>query len=155
MTSNNLRPDDEALATPKKSIHLSRLVILAVTVTGGLVAVLVLPQWVIVLTPRWLIRGATVGFLWSLLALYIVAVPAVVIGGGWSFLGTARAHKRRDRASLRQPLARVAAGVELPAGVDGDGAGLFDKTALDAPAPGAADSFHPAGQPSLDAGRSW
>ena len=86
------------------SIHLSRLVILAVVVTGGLMAIAVLPRWLIVLTPRWLVRRASIAFLWTLLALYPAALLVVLIGGTRLFRVAVRGHRPRDRALLEQGL---------------------------------------------------
>jgi hypothetical protein len=77
-----------------------RLVVLAVTVTFGLAAMAVGLPWLVVITPRWLIRAASISFLWALLAGYAVAVPAVLVGGVLSYRAAARARRRHDRASL-------------------------------------------------------
>ena len=77
-------------------IGLRRLVVLAVTVTGVLLALAVLPQWLIVITPRWLIRGASIAFLWTLLVGFLAAAPAVVVCGVWSLWGAIGAYRRRD-----------------------------------------------------------
>ena len=36
--------------------------------------------WLIVVTPRWLVRGASIGFFQALLVLYILAIPSFVLG---------------------------------------------------------------------------
>ena len=81
-------------------MRLVRLVVLAVTVTLGLAALAVGLPWLVVITPRWLIREGSIAFLWALLAGYALAVPAVVVGGVWSFRAAARARRRQDRAAL-------------------------------------------------------
>ncbi len=81
-------------------MRLVRLVVLAVTMTLGLAALAVGLPWLAVITPRWLIRAAAIDFLWTLLAGYVLAVPAVLIGGVWSYRAAVRARQRQDRAGL-------------------------------------------------------
>jgi len=59
----------------------------------------VLP-WLVVITPRWLARGAAIWFLWALLGACTLAAPATLAGGVWSCLAIARARRRRERAAL-------------------------------------------------------
>jgi len=81
---------------------LARLVLLALKVTAGIVALMILPGWLVVMIPRWLIRGASIAFLGTLLAVYVATVPAVLVGCFCAFLGAARAGRRHDRAALRR-----------------------------------------------------
>src|SRR5690242_19844943 len=89
------------------SMRLGRLVGLAVTVTFGLAALAVGLPWLVVITPRWLIRAASMSFLWALLAGYALAVPAVLVGGVWSYRAAARARRRQDRASFERAMRGV------------------------------------------------
>ena len=57
------------------------LVGLALTGTAGIAALLVLPPWLRTIIPRGLIRAASIAFLEILLAVYFVAIPAVVVAG--------------------------------------------------------------------------
>jgi lysophospholipase L1-like esterase len=104
MTSDDQRLEEDSRARRAKSIPLTRLVMVAVTVTGGLAALAIVPPWLVVLTPRWLVRGASITFLWTLLALVILAAPLVLIGGVWSSLTAALAWRRHDVAALRRTL---------------------------------------------------
>ena len=79
---------------------LGPLVVLALLLTGGVVALLVLPGWLVVWTPRWLVRRASIAFLWTLLGVYLVAAPAVLCVGVCSLLRAGRAWRRRDRAAF-------------------------------------------------------
>jgi hypothetical protein len=93
---------DESIAPRERWYHLARLAILAVTLTGVLVALAVLPRWLLVVTPRWLYRGAVIAFLWTSLAVYLAAFPTILIGGMLSFRGAARGYRRRDRGLLKR-----------------------------------------------------
>ncbi len=107
MRISDLRSDMRSHSPQTESIHLARLFILAVTVAGGFAALAVGIPWLILLTPRWLIRGASISFLWSLLAIYVLALPAILAGGLWSSLAASRARRRRDRAALVRSLRQV------------------------------------------------
>jgi len=61
---------------------------------------LVLPDWLVAWTPRWLVRAASIACLWTLLGAHVVAAPTVVCGGVCSLLRAGRAWRRRDRAAL-------------------------------------------------------
>jgi len=78
------------------------LVLLALKVTAGVVVLTVVPPWLAVVIPRRVIRDASIVFLETLLAVYVVAVPAVLAGGVCSFVVAARAWRRHDRAALRR-----------------------------------------------------
>ncbi len=82
--------------------NLTRLAIGAAGVAVGLAVLFAGIPWLIVVTPRWVTRGASIGFLWSLLGLLGAAVPATVLGGGWSCLALVRAWRRHDRAAARR-----------------------------------------------------
>ena len=88
-------------------MRLVRLVVRAVTLTLGLAALAAGLPWLVVIIPRWLIRLASISFLWALLAAYALAVPAVLVGGVWSYRAAARARKRHDRAALVRALRGV------------------------------------------------
>ena len=96
------KSSDELLAPRARWYYLARLAIVAVTVTGLIVALAVLPRWLFVVTPRWLFRGTVVAFLWTSLAVYLGAFPAILIGGIWSCRGTVRGYRQRDRALLKR-----------------------------------------------------
>src|SRR5689334_6016787 len=70
------------------SMRLGRLVGLAVTVTFGLAALAVGLPWLVVITPRWLIRVASISFLWS-------------------YRAAARARRRQARASFERAMRGV------------------------------------------------
>ncbi len=100
-TSNDDPSLGEAAGAPvKQSIPLGRLVMLAVKLTGAFVVVAVGGPWLVVMTPRWLVRGASLGFLWSMLVLVVMAVPAVITGGVWAALAALYARRRHDAAAL-------------------------------------------------------
>jgi hypothetical protein len=88
-------------------IDLARLFVLAVKWTAGIVALVVLTPWLIVLTPRWVFHSASLAFLWSLLALSVLAIPAVLVGGAWSIWAAIRASRRGDIAARTRHLRRV------------------------------------------------
>ena len=56
------------------------LAVLAIGLTLAWVGWLVGVPWLIVVTPRWLVRGASIGFFQALLVLYILAVPFFAVG---------------------------------------------------------------------------
>jgi len=89
------------------SINLARLAVFALTVAGGFVALGAGIPWLVVITPRWLARGAVISFLWALLGTYSLAAPAILIGGSWSCLAIARARRRRERAALLLAMRRM------------------------------------------------
>jgi hypothetical protein len=84
-----------------------RLVLVAVTVAGGLSALLVGIPWLVVITPRWLVRRASIAILWGLLGVVVAAVPAALVVGPWSALSAVWARRRRDRATFERALRRV------------------------------------------------
>jgi len=102
--SNHRRLDAASRSPGEKLRNLARLVILGFIVTGGLAASMVLPPWLRSLTPRWLIRGASVAFLWTLLAVYVLAAPAILIGVVRSSMAVTRAWRRHDVAALGRDL---------------------------------------------------
>jgi hypothetical protein len=100
MNANDPSAADNSLLARWKAMPLSRLIRFAVTVTVGGLAVAVGAPWLRVFTPRWLIRDASIGFLWTLLGIFVLAVPAVAIGGAWSALAAVRARRRHDGPAL-------------------------------------------------------
>jgi hypothetical protein len=79
---------------------------IAVAVAVAFAVLAVGIPWMIVLTPRWLIREASIGFLWGLLVAFVLAVPAALVVGLWSVPGAVRAGRRRDRAAFARSLRR-------------------------------------------------
>jgi hypothetical protein len=100
MSIDNAPRAEAAGADRKKSIPLARLIFFAVKVTAAIVTVMVVAPWLPVITPRWVIQGASLAFLWSLLAAVILAAPAVVIAGVWSVLALAKARRSHDATAL-------------------------------------------------------
>src|SRR5689334_10687104 len=88
-------------------LSLLRAVLIAVAVVGVVLAVVVGGPWLRAITPRWLIRRATIAILWGLLAVFVAAVPAALVVGPWSALSAARARRRRDRPAFERALRRV------------------------------------------------
>jgi len=80
---------------------LARLVLLALLVTAGIVALMILPRWLAAI-PGWLTRRASIAFLWTLLPVYVATVPAALVGCVWALLRAARARRHHDRAALRR-----------------------------------------------------
>jgi hypothetical protein len=60
--------------------RLAFLAVLAMGLTLAWVGLVLVPPWLIVVTPRWLVRGASIGFFQALLGLYILAIPSFVLG---------------------------------------------------------------------------
>jgi hypothetical protein len=85
---------------PTSPNRLGRLVALIVVLAGLLVFIRVVPIWVAVLIPRWVVRGASVGFLWGLLVIFIAAAPAALAGLVYGLIGIRRAGRRCDRGGL-------------------------------------------------------
>jgi hypothetical protein len=104
MMTNHQRLDANPRVFGEKLRRLARLVIIALIVIAGLAAYILLPLWLTLRTPRWLIRGASVAFLWTMLAVYVPAVVAVCIGGVWSSRAAVRAWRRHDLAGLGRNL---------------------------------------------------
>ncbi len=96
--------DGVSRSRDRRLIRLARPVLVGVAVAVGFVALRVGIPWLIVLTPRWLVRGASIAFLWLLLGAFVLAVPAAVVVGPWSAWSAARARRRRDRAALVRAL---------------------------------------------------
>ena len=82
----------------------SGVVALALAVGGILLAAMAFHRWLVVLTPRWAVRGASIGVLWALFAIYVIAIPSVLIGVAGSALALARARRRQDSVLLRKSL---------------------------------------------------
>jgi hypothetical protein len=104
MKFDPMRSDRNVRSPRATFLNHARLVIVAIAATGSIAAVNVLAQWLPVITPRWLIRGASVAFLWTLLCAYTLAALAVVIGGLCSLLALARTWRRHDLGALARPL---------------------------------------------------
>jgi tetratricopeptide (TPR) repeat protein len=104
-----MRADDgpvEPTALPAQEtwVRWTRIVALAIA-TGGLVlAAMTLPGWLVVITPRPVVRGAVITVLWTLLAIYSIAVPAILLGLLRASFMVAKARRRRDRAALARGL---------------------------------------------------
>lgn len=81
-------------------MRLRRLAVSIVAMAGALVVISVVPLWLAVLTPRWIIRGASIGFLWALIWIYVAAVPVALAGFVYGFIAVGRAWLRRDRGAL-------------------------------------------------------
>jgi len=86
---------------PTSPMRLVRLAILAFVLAGAIVFVRVAPIWLAVITPRWLIRGVSIGFLWALLGAYVAAVPVALASCVCGFIAVRRAWIRRDQGALR------------------------------------------------------
>ncbi len=80
----------------------ARLVALAVASSAVVLIAMAVPRWLVVLTPRWVIRGASIGVLWTVFTTYVLAIPAVLIGLVGSSLAIARARRRRDSVTLER-----------------------------------------------------
>ncbi|HEX3451083.1 MAG TPA: hypothetical protein VHS97_22705, partial [Isosphaeraceae bacterium] len=76
------------------------LVLAAVSATLVLVATLVVPLWARVLIPNWLIKNASFALLWSLLVVYAVVAPAILVAGGCAVFGAIVMYYRRERRAL-------------------------------------------------------
>jgi hypothetical protein len=117
MTSIDPPADQDSRSPRPRWINLVRLVLITVTVTLVLAAGAAGIPWLVVIVPRWLIRRVAIAFLWTLLALDTLAVPAVLVGGVWSFLAAARAWKRHDRTGLARAMRWVLLASSCLAGV--------------------------------------
>jgi hypothetical protein len=102
-----------------ESISFARLLLFGVAVTVGLASLAVGIPWMIALTPRWLVRVASITFLWTLLAGFVVAVPVALGFGLWSALAAVRARRRRDRAALVSVLRRAVLATSCLAALSG------------------------------------
>jgi hypothetical protein len=98
----NNRPDVEHETPPPRrpSVNLTPLFVFSGFVAAVFVAVGAGFPWLRAITPRWLVLDAAISFLWTLLGVYFLAVPAIVLGGCWSCLALVRARRRRDRAAV-------------------------------------------------------
>ncbi len=90
MRTNDPPTDHTSLSRRLESISFARLLLVGVAVTVGLAALAVGIPWMIALTPRWVVRGASITFLWLLLAGFVVAVPLTLVAGLWSALAAVR-----------------------------------------------------------------
>src|SRR5262249_60033916 len=86
MSSDDLRAARDHASEVAGRTRLARLFRLAATLTGAIVALMVVPPWLAVVTPRWLIRGASIAFLWTFFVAYALATPAAGVGSGRSLL---------------------------------------------------------------------
>src|SRR5262249_18291625 len=53
---------------------------IALAITLGLIALAILPQWVVVFVPEWLFRRIAIAFLWVIAAAYSLSLIAAVVG---------------------------------------------------------------------------
>jgi tetratricopeptide (TPR) repeat protein len=77
---------------------------LAVSVTLVLVAAVVVPPWLAVFIPNWLVQNASIALLWTLLVVYAVVAPAIVVSGGCAVLAAVISHYRRERRALESAM---------------------------------------------------
>ncbi len=119
-------------------------------VTGGLMALMVGILWLNVLTPRWLIHDASIAFLWLLLAIYVLALPAILAGGLWSTLAVARARRRHDRAALIRGLRWLLLASSCLAGWIAMEIDLAGKAAIVVPDPRAANPLRDVAGSAID-----
>ena len=61
---------------------------------------MVVPVWLPVLIPNWLIRYSPIALLWTLLVAYGLVAPAILVAGGCVVLNVIVSHNRRDRRAL-------------------------------------------------------
>jgi hypothetical protein len=80
--------------------RLRRLLLLAFSLTAVIVAPLIVPLWLQVLVPRWVVRGAAIAFLWTTLVLLVAVGMASAVGGLCAIVAALRAVRRRDRCAL-------------------------------------------------------
>jgi hypothetical protein len=100
MKSTERVAEPESNSSRARTFDGARVVALAVKVSAALATIAVVSPWLPVFTPRWLIRGASVTFLWALLVVYVATFLAVVVGGTLAVVAAVRAWKRHDRAGL-------------------------------------------------------
>jgi hypothetical protein len=62
------------------------------------VGLVLVPPWLIVVTPRWLVRGASIGFFQALLLLFILAIPSLAIGSVISLAVVCRSLRHGNRS---------------------------------------------------------
>ena len=96
--------DPEATRVHAGLARWARLVALAVASSAVLLLVMAVPRWLVVLTPGWLVRGASIAVLWTVFAAYAFAIPATLIGLLGSSLAIASARRRRDPVVLGRGL---------------------------------------------------
>jgi hypothetical protein len=99
--------DDSSRSRARSANRFIRLALIAAMVAVGLAVLPVAVSWLVVLTPRWLVRPASIAVLWGLLAAFVAMATAVLVVGPWSVLSAVRARRRRDRAATVGALRRV------------------------------------------------
>jgi hypothetical protein len=104
MAASKSRIDGEPTPTAASSSLPVRLLVPAIAVTGIALFVLVGLPWLRVITPRWLINGAAISFLWALLVAVLLLVPVVIVGGLWSLSAAVAFGRRGDRRALERKL---------------------------------------------------
>jgi tetratricopeptide (TPR) repeat protein len=72
----------------------------AVIATLLVIAAAVAPLWVKVFIPGWLVRNATIALLWTLLVVYAVVAPAIVVAGGFAAYRGVVSYFRRERRAF-------------------------------------------------------
>jgi hypothetical protein len=72
-------PGTIARRTTRPLQHL-HLILPALAVTAAIMSVLVLPPWIRVITPRWMVRWATIAFLEAVFFLLCVSIPTFALG---------------------------------------------------------------------------
>ena len=98
-TGSNVNPETEHATRAYTPIRrLVFLVVLAIGLTLAWVGWLVVVPWLIVVTPRWLVRGASIGFFQALLMLYILAMPSFAVGSVISLLVVFRSLRPGNRS---------------------------------------------------------
>jgi tetratricopeptide (TPR) repeat protein len=96
--------EPNASRTRRSWVRWARVVALALAAAGLLAAALIVPGWLVAITPRPVVRGTVITVLWTLFAIYVIAMPAVLIGLLRSSIVVTRARRRRDPAALKPGL---------------------------------------------------
>lgn len=105
----------EVSASPSRVEWFRRLLGRALAVTAVILAILVLPPWLRVIIPRWLIRGVNLAFLNALFISFWLAIPTSLLGLLLSLasLGYTLARERKSSARTAARWAMLCASVLL------------------------------------------
>jgi hypothetical protein len=86
------------------SFNLTRLVVFSLIAAVAFIILGAGLPWLRTITPRWLVLGTAIWFLWTLLGFYSVAAPIILVVGCWSSLAAVRARRQRDQTALVRSL---------------------------------------------------
>ena len=122
---------------------------IVLSATFVFVAATLVPIWLRAIIPNWLIRNVSIALLWTLLVVYAVVAPAILLAAGRAILAALRAYWRSERRTSRKRSTLGAPGFDQLGRSDSHRAGGMANRTKPATARRSADEVRAATIPAL------